>query len=225
MSLSYSLKCSLLSASLLGLTVAAPAQSIAPDVSRAAVPPHLLLKMGLRLTHLSYSPGSQTWRLVVPASASAEYRLAPRFSIYGSAEADLQASHLAMRRRRVATSSLPSAGLAMGLRCYYDQSKRTGAEHAGGPYGNYLALEGGVVREEIAGTYLTQFHRRMPTSLTPSVYALWGTQHQFRRFALYDVNAGFGIKMPPYYNFEHIGPAHYDVAVQVNIRIYYGFGF
>jgi hypothetical protein len=92
-------------------------------------------------------------------------------------------------------------------------------------YGNYLALEGGVERNEIAANYLNRMRRQMPTSLTPSLYVLWGTQHRIRHFALYDLNAGLGVLAPPYYNFEHIGAAHYDVAAQVNIRIYYGFGF
>lgn len=223
MSLSYFLRCSLLSGGLVGTALAALAQPAVTDSARAT-PPRLLLKTGLRLTHLSYSPGRQTWQLIVPASAGAEYRLTPRFSIYSFAEADLQASHLVARHRQV-PSAIPSAGLSMGLRYYYDQPRRPGPYRAGELYGNYVALEGSVERDEVAARYVNQLRQQLPTSLTPSVYALWGTQHQFRRFVLYDLNAGLGIQTPPYYSFERVGSAHYDVAVQVNIRIYYSLGF
>jgi hypothetical protein len=225
-SLSSILRCSLLSSVLLvGATWAANAQPAFSDSTRAALPPRLLLKAGLRLTHLRYSPGSQTWRLIVPASVGGEYRLGPQFSIYSLVEADLQASHVAVRRRRQAVSAIPSASLSMGLRHYYGQPKQYGVRHISEQYGNYLALEAGVERDEIDANYTNRMRRQMPTSLTPSLYILWGTQHRLRQFALYDVNAGLGVLAPPYYNFEHIGAAHYDVAAQVNIRIYYGFGF
>jgi hypothetical protein len=209
----------------MGLALAAKAQSALSDSTRALAPPRLLVKTGLRLTHLRYSLGSQTWQFVVPASVGVEYRLGSQLSVYGLAEADLQASHIAGKRRRQAVSAIPSAGLDMGLRYYYGQPKQLAARRPPELYGNYLALEGGVERNEIAANYLNRMRRQMPTSLTPSLYLLWGTQHRIRQFALYDLNAGLGILAPPYYNFEHIGAAHYDVAAQVNIRIYYGFGF
>jgi hypothetical protein len=209
----------------MGVALAAKAQPAFSDSTRALVPPHLLIKTGLRLTHLRYSSGSQTWRFIVPASIGLEYRLGPKFSVYGLAEADLQASNVFMRRRRQAVSAMPSAGLDMGLRYYYGQPKQLRARRIPELYGNYLSVEGGVERNEIAANYLNRMRRQMPTSLTPSLYFLWGTQHRLRQFALYDINAGLGILAPPYYDFEHIGTAHYDVAAQVNIRIYYGFGF
>jgi hypothetical protein len=205
--------------------LAAQAQPAFSDSTRALAPPRLLVKTGLRLTHLRYSSESQTWQFIVPASLGVEYRLNPRFSIYGLAEADLRASNVFAKRRRQAVSAIPSAGLDMGLRYYYGQPKQLAARRASESYGNYLALEGGVERNEIAANYLNRMRRQMPTSLTPSLYLLWGTQHRLRQFALYDVNAGLGVLAPPYYNFEHLGAAHYDVAAQVNIRIYYGFGF
>jgi hypothetical protein len=220
------LTCRLLSSILLaGLALAAQAQPAFSDSTRVLAPPRLLVKTGLRLTHLGYSSGSKTWRFIVPASLGVEYRLGTKFSIYGLAEADLQASNVFTKRRRQAVSAIPSAGLDMGLRYYYGQPKQLAARRPPEFYGNYLVLEGGVERNEIAANYLNRMRRQMPTSLTPSLYVLWGTQHRIRKFALYDLNAGLGVLAPPYYNFEHIGAAHYDVAAQVNIRIYYGFGF
>jgi hypothetical protein len=209
----------------MGVALAAKAQPAFSDSTRALVPPRLLIKAGLRLTHLRYSSSSQTWQFIVPVSVGLEYRLGPKFSVYSLAEADLQASNVFTRRRRQAVSAMPSAGLDMGLRYYYGQPKLLRARRIPELYGSYLAVEGGVERNEIAANYLNRMRRQMPTSLTPSLYFLWGTQHRLRHFALYDLNAGLGILAPPYYNFEHIGTAHYDVAAQVNIRIYYGFGF
>lgn len=209
---------------LLGTTLAAGAQAVAPDSVQGPVPPHVLLKAGLRLTHLSYSPGSQAWRLVVPFSLGAEYRLAPRFSVYTQAEADLQARRAATGRRRQA-AALPSAALALGLRYYYNQPAAGKPLRNNNLYGNYLALEGSVERTEVTATYVSRSRRQTPASLTPGIYAFWGTQHRLRRALLYDLNAGLGLQMPPYYNYESIVPAHYNIGAQVNIRIYWSRGF
>ncbi|RYY17075.1 MAG: hypothetical protein EOO36_10240, partial [Cytophagaceae bacterium] len=84
------LKAGLLSIGVLGAAGSAQAQELVPAASPA--PPSVLLKAGLRLTHFSYSSSSQTWRVVVPLSVGAEYRLTPRLAFYGQAEADVQTS-------------------------------------------------------------------------------------------------------------------------------------
>lgn len=203
---------------------AAVAQVASADSVQRPVPPHVLLKAGLRLTHFSYSPGSQAWRVVVPFSLGAEYRLAPRFSVYSQLEADLQASRATNGRRRQATA-VPSTSLAFGLRYYYGQPAQGKPPRSNSLYGSYLALEGNVERSEVTATYVSRSRRQTPTSLTPGVYAFWGTQHRLRRSLLYDLNAGLGVQTPPYYSYESIVPAHYQVAAQVNIRVYGGWGF
>jgi len=90
------------------------------------MPPAVLLKVGLRATHISYSGSGQAWSLVVPLSLGAEYRLAPRFGFYGQVEADLQTGRTAAARRRPpqAAMAVPNAALGVGLRYYYNQPRR-----------------------------------------------------------------------------------------------------
>ena len=210
---------------LLAIARAAAAQTAPIDSVQRPLPPHLLLKAGLRLTHFSYSPGSQAWRVVVPFSLGAEYRLAPRFSVYSQAEADLQASRAANGRRGRQATAVPGMALALGLRYYYSQPARAKSLRHSSLYGSYLALEGNVERSEVTAAYVSRSRRQAPTSLTPGVYAFWGTQHRLRRSLLYDLNAGLGVQMPPYYSYESVVPAHYQMAAQVNIRVYWGRGF
>jgi len=222
----YALKISLLSLGLWGAVLGADAQVLNPDSVHWPAPPQVLLKAGLRLTHFSYSGSGAAWRVVVPLSVGAEYRLSPRFAFYGQADTDLQASRAA-GRRGARRNLLPSAALGMGLRYYYRQPGQGHPRRTSSIYGNYLALEGNIERTELTGTYLTvnQSRRQAPTSLTPGVYAYWGTQHRLRRAMLYDVNAGLGVQAPPYYNYESVVPAHYDLTAQVNLRLYWGWGF
>jgi hypothetical protein len=217
-------KACLLSLGLLGLGRAASGQITAPDSVPRPMPPSVLVKAGLRLTHFSYSPGSQAWRLVVPFSLGVEYRLVPRLSVYSQAEADFQASRMATGRRRRQGAALPNAALALGLRYYYNQPATGKPQRNTTLYGNYLALEGGVERNEVTAAYVSRTRRQTPASLTPGIYAFWGTQHQLRRSLLYDLNAGLGVQMPAYYNYESIVPAHYNLAAQVNIRIFWSRG-
>ena len=224
----YVLKTGLVILGLLGVSLGAGAQAVSPDSVQRFAPPKVLLKVGLSLTHFSYSSGSQsqTWQLVVPLSVGAEYRLSPRLAMYGQADADLQASRAVTRRRSGQANALPSAAMGLGMRYYYNQPGKGQPSHSHGLYGSYLALEGNVERTEIAAKYLaTNLSRRQtPTSLTPGVYAYWGTQHRLRRAMLYDINAGLGLQAPAYYNYESITPAHYSLTAQVNIRLYWGWG-
>lgn len=87
---------------------------------RWPAPPRVLRKAGLRLTHFSYSGSSQTWRVVVPISVGAEYRLSSRLALYGQADTDLQASRSPIRRS-AQRHLLPRAALGLGLRYYYSQ--------------------------------------------------------------------------------------------------------
>jgi hypothetical protein len=187
----------------------------------------VLLKVGLRATHISYSANNQKWSLVVPLSLGAEYRLAPRFGFYGQVEADLQTSRTAVaaRRRRPQAVAVPSAALGMGLRYYYNQPRRGEPLRNTNLYGSYLALEGNIERNAVAGRFVSQSRRQSATGLTPGLYAYWGTQHRLRRALLYDVSAGLGFQAPTYYNFESMAPTHYNIAVQANLRLYWSHGF
>ncbi len=221
----YTLKITLLGFGLWGTAPVARAQAVNPDSVRWVAPPRVLLKAGLRLTHFSYSGNGSAWWVVVPLSVGVEYRLTSRLAFYGQADTDLQASR-EMGRRGARRTVLPSAALGLGLRYYYSQPGRGQLRPHNRPFGNYLALEGSVERAELNAQYLaTSLSRRqMPTSLTPGVYAYWGTQHRLRRGMLYDVNAGLGWQAPPYYNYESLAPAHYDLTAQVNLRVYWGWG-
>ncbi|MGI4761705.1 MAG: hypothetical protein ACRYF0_13430 [Janthinobacterium lividum] len=216
----YYLKSILLSAGLL-TAVAARAQQLALDsVSR---PRALLLKAGLRLTHLRYSHDSKSWQFLLPLSLGAEYRVAPRLSFYTQLETDLQASSAASRRRTTQTNAVAAVSAALGVRYYYGR-----AQQAAPLFGRYLALEGSADWEQLpAARWVTtsgQGRRRTtPAVLTPGVYVLWGVQHRLRRHAYYDISAGGGLLAPAYYNFERPSTAsRWNVGGQATIRFYFG---
>jgi hypothetical protein len=209
------------------LTAQAQAPHPAPDSVRGPVPPTVLLKAGLRATHISYSGSGQAWSVVVPLSLGAEYRLTSRLGFYGQLEADLQTSRTATaaRRRQAQAVAVPSAALGVGLRYYYNQPRRGELLRNATLYGSYVAVEGNIERNAVTGRYVSLARRQTATGLTPGLYAYWGTQHRLRHALLYDVSAGLGFQAPAYYNFERIAPAHYNIAAQVNLRVYWSHGF
>lgn len=216
----YFLKSLLLSAGLL-LAGAARAQQLAPDsVPR---PRSLLLKAGLRLTHLRYAHDSKSWQFLLPLSLGAEYRVAPRLSFYTQLETDLQASSTTGRRRATQTNALAGASVALGVRYYYGH-----AQQAAPLFGRYLALEGSADWEQLpaarwVATSGRGRQRTTPAVLTPGVYALWGVQHRLRCHAYYDISAGGGLLAPAYYNFERPSTAsRWNVGGQATIRFYFG---
>jgi hypothetical protein len=214
----YSLPILLLSTGVLALASPAAAQSAAPD----STPRPLLLKAGLRLTHLRYAHDSKSWQFLLPLSLGAEYRLAPRFSLYTQLEADMQASYTSNQRRTTRRSTLAVASVALGVRYYYG-----GGPQAGPRFGRYLSLEGSTDWEQLtdARWLRARSHgrRATPAVLTPGVYALWGVQQRLRHHTYYDVSAGGGILAPAYYNFERPNtPTHWNVGGQASIRLYFG---
>ncbi|GAB3635654.1 hypothetical protein GCM10027422_12440 [Hymenobacter arcticus] len=217
----YFLKRALLSNALLLATGALHAQSLAPDSTQAQVPqrpPTLLSKAGLRLTRLRYSHDNQAWQFLLPLSLGAEYRAAPRISIYTQLEADLLTSYASGRRRGGQSGAVSAASAALGVRYYY------GRAHQAAPiFGRYLALEGSADWEQLTTSTLRSARRRTsPAVLTPGVYVLWGVQHRLRPHLLYDLNAGAGVLAPAYYNVERpSGSTHWNVGGQVNLRLYF----
>lgn len=208
-----------LGATLLG-PAASHAQALPPD--SAARAPCLLLKAGLRLTRLHYVHDGQTWQLLVPLSLGAEYRLAPRLSLYGIAEADLTASRTAYRRRNARNGSVSAADGGLGARYYYGRPRAGHLAAASPEFGKYLALESGAAWQQLAITGASR--RNVPASLTPSVFARWGIQNRLLPHLLYDLDAGLGVLAPAhYYHFERArGAAHWNMGAQVNIRLYFG---
>ena len=140
----YSLSALVVGSGLLALASPVAAQQAALDSSSYTRP--LLLKAGLRLTHLRYAHDSKSWQFLLPLSLGAEYRLAPRLSVYTQLEADMQATYTSNRRRATRRSTLAAASVAVGARYYY----------GGGPqvrlrFGRYLALEGTADWEQLTG--------------------------------------------------------------------------
>jgi hypothetical protein len=215
----YSLYYLLLGAGLLASSHAALAQRAAPD----SVPrPHsLLLKAGLRLTHLRYAHDSKSWQVQLPLSLGAEYRVASRLSVYTQLEADMQASYTTIRRRTTRRNALAAGTAALGVRYYYG-----GGPQAVPRFGRYLALEGTADWEQLADArWLRTRGSRLttPAVLTPGIYALWGVQHRLRGHTYYDMSAGAGLLAPAYYNVERPGPAsRWNVGGQATIRLYLG---
>ena len=211
---------------LAGLGLAPVVGRTAPQALPTDTAPRFLFKAGLRLTHLFYLPDRLGWQLVLPASLGFEYRLNPRFSLLARAEADVAAGR-APRGRRGSTQA-PAAGAAIGLgvRYYFNQSH---APCLGAPaecWGNYLALEtstdlsaagrlrgGGRSRQRGASSL---------TRLTPSVFALVGTQRRGPGHRLlYDLSAGIGLEAPPPYSTDAARSRPWEVASQLNLRVYF----
>lgn len=217
----YLIKSALLSVGLLA-AVAAQAQQLAPD--SVPHPRALLLKAGLRLTHLRYSHDSKSWQVLLPLSLGAEYRVAPRLSFYTQFETDLQASSTAGRRRAAQPNALAAASAALGARYYYGP-----ARHGMVPrFGRYLALEGSADWEQLPNARRIAARgpgrgRTTPAVLTPGVYVLWGVQHRLHRHTYYDISAGGGVLAPAYYNYERPSTAsRWNVGGQATIRFYFG---
>ncbi|QKG54525.1 hypothetical protein [Hymenobacter sp. BRD67] len=168
----YFLLTTILGSSLL-LATAARSQAQQPAADSVLHPPKLLLKAGLRLTHLRYTHDSQSWQLLLPLSLGAEYRVAPRASFYTHFEADMLTTYTAARRRGGQRGGLPAASVAVGVRYYY------GHAHQAAPvFGRYLALEGSADWEQLAAPGVVVMgggrRRSTPAALTPGVYVLWG---------------------------------------------------
>ncbi len=211
----YLFKSLLLGAGLLAFARPALAQRSAPDSVQR--PSSLLLKVGLRLTHLRYTYDSKSWQVQLPLSLGVEYRVAPRLSLYTQLEADMQANYTTARRRATRSNALAAANVALGARYYYG-----GGARAVPRFGRYVALEGTTDWAQLPVARL-RARRTTPTVLTPGVYALWGVQHRLRGHTYYDLNAGAGLLAPAYYNFERPGSAtRWNVGGQANIRLYLG---
>ena len=214
----------LLAALLVGATnlacAQAPAAPMAAELPAPPTPTKLLVKAGMRLTHLFYLPGNQqSWQLVLPSSFGVEYRLQSHWSLYAQAEADISAGR-AQRGRRgrgAAALPMPTTDLSVGVRSYLNPPA------AANPWGNYLALEGTTELTQITLRGAGRGRRGAGAArLTPGVFALCGTQHRGpgRRW-LYDLNAGLGIQVPPPYRADATVRPPWDVAAQVNLRVYF----
>lgn len=219
MPVSRILRILMVSAGLLpGLASPAAAQLVS-NPSPPPASPKLLVKAGLRLTHLFYLPDGRAIQLILPASFGAEYRLQPRFSLYAQAEADISAGRAGRGRRSVLPLPTATTDLSLGTRYYFNQPRADTARRAAA-WGNYLALE--------ATAELTQINLRGrgrrgggTARITPGVFAFCGTQHRGPgRRLLYDLNAGLGIRVPPLYAAESAVKRPWDVAGQVNLRVY-----
>ncbi|MDB5270952.1 MAG: hypothetical protein JWP58_3992 [Hymenobacter sp.] len=200
------------------LTAPAQAQTALPATPPAPVPsPKLLLKSGLRLTHLFYLPDARSWQLLLPLSLGLEYRLSPRFSAYTQAETDISAGRAPRGRRGFPLLPTPGTSVSLGARYYFNQPTASLASPE--PWGNYLALE--------ASTELAQISSRRGRRgrgvgrVTPALFVLCGTQHRSPGHRLlFDLNAGLGIEALPAYSTDAGTRPPWDVAAQVNLRVY-----
>ncbi|GAB3859478.1 hypothetical protein GCM10028822_36090 [Hymenobacter terrigena] len=209
----------------MGLLPGLMAPALAQTAPVAASPvsassPRLLLKSGLRLTHLFYLPDARSWQLLLPLSFGLEYRLRPRFSAYAQAEADISAGRAPRGRRGSPLLPTPGTSISLGTRYYFNQpaASSVGSE----PWGNYVALEASTELAQISGRRGRRGRGLSVGRITPALFVLCGTQHRGPgRRLLYDLNAGLGIEAPPAYSAEAITSPPWDVAAQVNLRVYF----
>ncbi len=157
-------------------------------------------------------------------SFGVEYRVRPALSLFAQAEVDLAAGRASRGRR---SSLTPNAGASLGLggRYYFNQAR---VRCSGAPtecWGNYVALEtstdlSAAGRLRGGGRPRGRGSRSL-TRLTPSVFVLLGAQHAISGCCLlYDLNAGLGLEAPPPYIAEGGGNPSWNVAAQVNLRVY-----
>lgn len=184
-----------------------------------------MFKSGLRLTHLFYLPDYRSWQLVLPMSFGVEYRVRPGLSLFAQAEADLAAGRAPRGRR--SSSLTPNAGASLGLggRFYFNQAQTRCSGAPAECWGNYVALETSTdlsAAGRLRGGVRTKGQSsRSLTRLTPSIFVLLGAQHAIPgRRLLYDLNAGLGLEAPPPYIAEGGGNPSWNVAAQVNLRVY-----
>ena len=105
-------------------TLASPALAQTFPVSAPPIAdfsPRLLLKSGLRLTHLFYLPDARSWQLLLSLSFGPGYRLSTRLSAHVQAEADISAGRAARGRRGSPLLPTPSTGVSLGARYYFNQ--------------------------------------------------------------------------------------------------------
>ncbi|MBH8558588.1 hypothetical protein I7X13_11055 [Hymenobacter sp. BT442] len=196
------------------------AQTAPAAVPSSSVPsPRLLLKSGLRLTHLFYLPDARSWQLLLPVSFGLEYRLYPRFSAYAQAEADISAGRAPRGRRGAPLLPTPGTSVGMGARYYFNQPSTS--QSSSEPWGNYVALEASAELAQLSSRRGRRGRGLSVGRVTPALFALCGTQHRGPgRRLLYDLNAGLGIEAPPAYSAEAGTRPPWDVAAQVNLRVY-----
>ncbi|WP_201987690.1 hypothetical protein [Hymenobacter rubidus] len=182
----------------------------------APVPPRLLVKAGLRLSHLFYQPNGRSWQLILPSSFGCEYRLRPQVSLYAQLEADISAGRAQRGRRNAATLPTPTSDLSFGARYYFNQPvPRPSAER----WGNYVAFEAEAELSQLGQRGRGRQARGL-LRFTPGVFALCGTQHRGPgRRLIYDLNAGLGLQAPPPYTVEAPTRPAWDVAAQVGLRV------
>ncbi|MGY3088218.1 hypothetical protein ACVWYF_001251 [Hymenobacter sp. UYAg731] len=193
--------------------------AVIPAPPVAAASPKLLLKSGLRLTHLFYLPDARSWQLLLPLSFGLEYRLRPRFSAYAQAEADVSAGRAPRGRRSSSLLPTPGTSLGLGARYYFNQSST--AQASAEPWGNYVALEASTELDQISSRRGRRGRGLNVGRVTPALFALCGTQHRGPGHRLlYDLNAGLGIEAPPAYSAEAGTRPPWDVAAQINLRVY-----
>ena len=235
MPFSYCLRPLLLGSLIGGLCVGqGRAQTLPAADSAGTRLPTWVWKGGLRLTHLSYSRTTTNWRLLVPASLGAEYRLASCFSFYAQLDADMQLNNVSARRRGRRGSAgastgagVPAATVELGGRWYYGRPAGPVVRQPGTPeFGKYLALAvAGEWANAANGTtvYYGRGQRGASGRLTPSLYALWGIQNRPRPHLLYDLNAGLGVLAPSQARSSDypLANQHWDVGAQVNVRVYW----
>lgn len=214
------LRALVLSMGLLPAPVAFAQVQATPDFSPpVAASPRLLLKSGLRLTHLFYLPDARSWQLLLPLSFGLEYRFSPRFSAYAQAEVDISAGRAPRGRRGAALLPTSGTSIGVGTRYYFNQSATASASPE--PWGNYVALEASTELAQINSWRGRRGRGVSVGRVTPALFVLCGTQHRGPgHHLLYDLNAGLGIEAPPAYSAEASTRPPWDVAAQINLRVY-----
>ena len=203
----------------LGLLPALAASAVAQAAPASAPGPRLLLKTGLRLTHLVYLSDARSWQLQLPLSCGLEYRLHSRFSTYAQAEADISTGRAPRGRRHSPAFAMPGTSLSLGARYYFNQPGP--AQTSFEPWGNYVALETSAAFAQPNARRGRPGRGLGAGRITPALFVLCGMQHRGpSQRLLYDLNAGLGVEAPTAYTVEAGRHPSWDVAAQVNLRVY-----
>lgn len=214
-----------------GLAQTVPEPAIAPTTAAVlseASAPHVLLKVGLNVARAFRWGGYYGIPFRVPVTVGAEYRLGPKFTLYGQLDADF-----AVPRTNTyygeRSPVLPTGALSLGGRYYYNQAGRARHNRTHGAFvGNYLAAEIHTEmwhRFEYEGASLAvpsgSFVLRR--NFVPTLNLLWGMQRRLSRNFLLDASAGIGVGATRSdLNFGGFSSKSVNLSGQLNLGIYFG---
>jgi hypothetical protein len=202
----------------------APVTAIVPTEEVVARP--VLVKVGLNVARSFRWGGYYGIPFRVPLAVGAEYRLSPKFTLYGQLDADFATSR-GTGYGGERSPLLPTGALSLGGRYYYNQAGRARDNRAHGAFvGNYLAAEMHTEmwhHYESSSLAIPKGNVELRRDYVPTLNLLWGMQRRLSRSFLFDASAGIGVGVTRSdLNFGGFSSGPVNLSGQLNIGVYFG---